>query len=192
MRADDGPISEFAQELRSLRETAGSPKYLVMARRTGRSRTALAEAAGGDHLPSWDTVKAFVEACGGDPLTWLPKWERVRETVREHRASPGVAPVEPQSLSSPPESADDVTILLQLWQEQRDQARQSENHRAILSITIALTCAASGVASVGVRPMMAQAALAVVVIVLALVGAVSSHKYGSPGMSVGGLGDCSG
>lgn len=177
LRADDSPIAEFAQELRFLREKAGSPKYLLMARRTGRSRTALAEAAGGDHLSSWDTVKAFVEACGGDPLEWLPKWERAREAIREHRASAGAASVEPQTHTAPAEAADDVVILLRLWQEQRDQARQSENHRAVLSITITLICAAAGVASVGVRPVLVQAPLALTVVVLALVGAVSSHKY---------------
>ncbi|WP_431728052.1 helix-turn-helix domain-containing protein [Verrucosispora sp. TAA-831] len=177
LRADDGPIAEFAQELRDLREKAGSPKYLLMARRTGRSRTALAEAAGGDHLPSWDTVKAFVEACGADPLEWLPRWERARETIREHRASPVAAPAGPQPPTPPQESADDVAILLRLWQEQRDQARQSENHRAILSITIALICAVTGFASVGVGPVPVQVSLALVVVTLAFVGAMSSHKY---------------
>ncbi|MCI4066408.1 hypothetical protein MRQ36_29175 [Micromonospora sp. R77] len=177
LRADGGPIAEFAQELRTLREKAGSPKYLLMARRTGRSRTALAEAAGGDHLPSWDTIRAFVEACGDDPLEWLPKWERVRDAVRENRASPVVAPVPPQPPAAPQESADDVAILLRLWQEQRDQARQSENHRAILSVIIGLICAGAGVASIAARPVSVQALLALVVVVLALVGALSSHKY---------------
>ena len=37
-----------------------------MARHTGRSRTALSEAAGGDVLPSWDTVVAYVSFCGED------------------------------------------------------------------------------------------------------------------------------
>lgn len=181
LRADDTPIAEFAQELRALREQAGSPKYLLMARRTGRSRTALAEAAGGDHLPSWDTVKAYVEACGADPHEWLPKWERAREKIRERRASPADAPAdapaEPPPPAPPAESTDDVTILLRLWQEQRDQARQSENHRAVLSITIALICAIAGVASVEVQPVPVQASLALVVVMLALIGAVSSHKY---------------
>ncbi len=35
-----GPIPAFASELRQLRQQAGSPKYLQMQRRTGRSRTA--------------------------------------------------------------------------------------------------------------------------------------------------------
>ena len=64
-----GPVPAFAAEMRRLREAAGSPKYLAMARATGRSRTALSEAAGGDRLPTWDTVEAFVIACGQDPRT---------------------------------------------------------------------------------------------------------------------------
>ena len=77
-----GPIAAFAVELRKLRAGAGSPKYLQMARRTGRSRTALAEAAGGDHLPTWETVEAFVTACGADPSTWYQAWEEAKEAAR--------------------------------------------------------------------------------------------------------------
>jgi hypothetical protein len=77
-----GPIQAFAGELRKLRQDAGNPKYLHMARSSGRSRTALAEAAGGDHLPSWQTVEAYVKACGGDPRLWLPRWEAIRDQAR--------------------------------------------------------------------------------------------------------------
>jgi hypothetical protein len=68
-----GPAAAFASQLRALRVAAGSPKYLQMARRTGRSRTALAEAAGGDHVPRWETVEAYVRACGGDPAEWTAR-----------------------------------------------------------------------------------------------------------------------
>jgi hypothetical protein len=80
-----GPIQAFASELRRLREQAGNPKYLQMQRRTGRSRTALAEAAGGDHLPTWETVEAYVRACGGDLAQWQARWARARDTVRAQR-----------------------------------------------------------------------------------------------------------
>ena len=76
-----GPIQAFAAELRKLRQAAGSPKYLQMARLTGRSRPALAEAAGGDHLPTWDTVQAFVTACRGDVVRWRIKWEEAKQQV---------------------------------------------------------------------------------------------------------------
>lgn len=80
-----GPVQEFAAALRVVRERAGSPKYLQMARTTGRSRTALAEAAGGDHLPTWETVEAYLSACGEDPDPWLPRWERLQDDLRERR-----------------------------------------------------------------------------------------------------------
>jgi hypothetical protein len=80
-----GPIQAFASELRQLRQQAGSPKYLQMQRRTGRSRTALAEAAGGDHLPTWDTVEAYVQACDGDLDQWQARWAQARDAVRSQR-----------------------------------------------------------------------------------------------------------
>lgn len=70
------PLHIFAGELRRLRAQAGNPKYLVMSRfAKGVSRTALAEAAGGDHLPRWRTVEGYVRACGGNPEDWLPRYE---------------------------------------------------------------------------------------------------------------------
>lgn len=81
-----GPVQAFAADLRKLRQEAGSPKYLQMQRRTGRSRTALAEAAGGDHLATWETVEAYVRACGGDPAEWAVRWEEVRDAIRPQRA----------------------------------------------------------------------------------------------------------
>jgi transcriptional regulator with XRE-family HTH domain len=100
----DGPIAAFAAELRKLREEAGSPKYLQMARRTGRSRTALAEAAGGDHLPTWETVEAFVTACDTDPAAWLPRWEQAKDDARSGtvalRPAPEPPPDQPGPLSA--------------------------------------------------------------------------------------------
>lgn len=80
-----GPLQAFASELRELRRDACSPKYLQMQRRTGRSRTALAEAAGGDHLPTWETVEAYVRACGGDVARWQSRWEIARQAVLSRR-----------------------------------------------------------------------------------------------------------
>jgi Helix-turn-helix domain len=64
-------------ELRALRESAGRPKYATLAKRTGRSQTALSEAAGGQRLPNWETVEAFVQGCHGDPVAWHQRWEEV-------------------------------------------------------------------------------------------------------------------
>lgn len=98
----DGPVQAFAAELRALRAQAGNPKYLQMARRAGRSRTALAEAAGGDHLPTWETVEAYVMACGADPAPWRIRWDRVdrqlhpqRDQQRPPIARPDTPPAQP-------------------------------------------------------------------------------------------------
>lgn len=83
---DAGPVQAFAAELRKLRREAGNPKYLHMQRIGGRSRTALAEAAGGDHLATWETVEAYVRACGADPVAWQSRWKEVRDAVRPRPA----------------------------------------------------------------------------------------------------------
>ena len=80
-----GPIQAFAGELRKLRQEAGNPKYLQMQRLTGRSRTSLAEAAGGDHLATWETVEAYVRACGGDLAMWERRWTDTRDALRVQR-----------------------------------------------------------------------------------------------------------
>jgi hypothetical protein len=99
-----GPVQEFAAALRAVRERAGAPKYLQMARATGRSRTALAEAAGGDHLPTWETVEAYLSACGEDPDPWLPRWERLQDDLRERRR-PAPAPPPQHAPPVPPDPA---------------------------------------------------------------------------------------
>lgn len=150
----DGPIQAFAAELRKLRDEAGSPKYLQMARMTGKSRTALAEAAGGDHLPTWETVAAFVTACRDNPSVWRIKWERVHEQIRQrHEESSrrsvsevctrvdndtGVSSKEGPEEDRQTQAVGNTEVLLRMWQEQRTQARQSENQRALMTIIIAI------------------------------------------------------
>src|ERR1700709_1657358 len=81
-----GPLVEFARDLRALRAGAGTPKFATMARRTGRSKTALADAAAGQHLPRWETVEDFVRACEADPADWSHPWVPLR---------PGEGPASP-------------------------------------------------------------------------------------------------
>ncbi|MEO3781277.1 tetratricopeptide repeat protein [Micromonospora sp. B11E3] len=81
------PLHAFAARLRQLRAAAGNPTYAAMARRAGRSQTALAGAAGGTQLPTWDTVTAYVTCCGGDPDDFLSAWEHLRD-LRDGTALP--------------------------------------------------------------------------------------------------------
>lgn len=78
-----------------------------MARRTGRSRTALAEAAGGDHVPRWETVEAYVRACGGDPAEWIERWEAARDAAS--RNAPGTPSPSRPLLSETSAAPDEVT-----------------------------------------------------------------------------------
>src|SRR3954464_5305008 len=107
---NSGPLGEFAVQLRKLRLEAGEPTYLRMARATGRSRTALAEAAGGDHLATWETVHAYVTACGGDVAVWRRRWQQVRDELDDcvaligdtgQKAHMAVEPPSPPTISDP-------------------------------------------------------------------------------------------
>ncbi|MFE0201142.1 protein kinase [[Kitasatospora] papulosa] len=76
-----GPVREFAEELRRLRQEAGSPSYEAMARRVLYGRATLHAAARGNSLPSKDVALAFVRACGGDDRAvrkWAQRWETAR------------------------------------------------------------------------------------------------------------------
>ena len=57
-----GPVAEFAQQLRQLREWAGRPTYRHLESMTHYSATVLSRAAAGERLPSRDVTLAFVAA----------------------------------------------------------------------------------------------------------------------------------
>ena len=100
---DGGPLVEFARELRALRARAGDPKFAAMSRRTGRSKTALADAVGGRHLARWGTVEDFVQACEADPRPWRTRWEEVRAAPASDAdvADDTTAPESPHSWEPP-------------------------------------------------------------------------------------------
>ncbi|WP_326943685.1 FxSxx-COOH system tetratricopeptide repeat protein [Amycolatopsis sp. NBC_01307] len=94
------PLHAFANELRKVRARADSPTYAAMARRTGRSSTALSEAAGGDKLPTWDTVVSYVTACGENPNEYRALWE----TAHEQKKAEGITDYDPASTMTVPAS----------------------------------------------------------------------------------------
>lgn len=97
------PAEIFAAELRRLRKQAGNPTYLKMHRACGkvRSKTALSEAAGGDHLPTWETVEAYVSALGKDPAAWRRQWEEAQDQERRRRERGAVPAVAEQGTPAP-------------------------------------------------------------------------------------------
>jgi hypothetical protein len=97
---DQGPVQAFAAALRALRAEAGDPKFASMSRRSGRSKTALSEAVGGRHLPRWETVSGFVDACGGRPEDWRARWEEARDAAATPEDTPPPTP-EPPTTTEP-------------------------------------------------------------------------------------------
>jgi hypothetical protein len=73
----EGPLLEFAADLRKLREAAGSPTYRVLAARVNFSAAALSDAAGGRKLPSLPVALAYVRGCDGDTEVWEGRWRSV-------------------------------------------------------------------------------------------------------------------
>ncbi|MFJ9945749.1 nSTAND1 domain-containing NTPase [Streptomyces erythrochromogenes] len=71
---DSGPLTQFAADLRKLREAAGRPPYRALAKRAHYSSTTLSDAAGGHALPSLAVTLAYVEACRGDRRAWETRW----------------------------------------------------------------------------------------------------------------------
>ncbi|MEV7190222.1 hypothetical protein AB0N81_00255 [Streptomyces sp. NPDC093510] len=88
---DGGVLTEFAADLRQLREKAGSPPYRRLARDAHYSSTTLADAAAGRRLPSLPVTLAYVRACGGDVAAWEDRWRALSARL----ASTGRADEEP-------------------------------------------------------------------------------------------------
>ncbi|MFE6222430.1 hypothetical protein [Streptomyces sp. NPDC057854] len=83
----DGPVEQFAYELRLLRQKAGGLTYRAMAARAHYSAAALAQAASGDRLATRPVVRAYVGACGGDPDEWTERWRQVSRDATERAAA---------------------------------------------------------------------------------------------------------
>ncbi|MBO3751789.1 WD40 repeat domain-containing protein [Streptosporangiaceae bacterium NEAU-GS5] len=78
-----GPVESLAADLRRLRVRAGNPGYRELARRSGYSVAVLANAAGGQRLPTLAVTLAYVLACGEDPDAWGQRWRRAATACNE-------------------------------------------------------------------------------------------------------------
>lgn len=75
------PLALFAADLRALRQERGI-KYRQMSRQINYCVTALAGAASGRYLPTWEVTQAFVVACGGPVDQWRERWCAARDIVQ--------------------------------------------------------------------------------------------------------------
>ncbi|WP_143264194.1 nSTAND1 domain-containing NTPase [Amycolatopsis kentuckyensis] len=85
LEPDGSVLTQFATDLRKLREAAGSPPYRELARRAHFSSTTLSDAAGGRRLPSLPVTLAYVAACDGDRDEWERRWHAVATDLSEDR-----------------------------------------------------------------------------------------------------------
>src|SRR5579884_1442725 len=88
----DGPLRDFAEDLRRLRREADMT-YRALSARAGYSPSVLAAAAAGNLLPTLPVTLAFVGACGGDQAAWQSRWEQLARTLRA--THPGLLHPEP-------------------------------------------------------------------------------------------------
>lgn len=88
--------ADLARKLRALRSAEKpQPTYRQLAARAHYSSPSLSQAASPDaRVPTWDVVKAYVEALGGDPAEFLDVWRNARNTdnTGAHRQHPWEAP----------------------------------------------------------------------------------------------------
>jgi transcriptional regulator with XRE-family HTH domain len=76
-----GPVADFAQQLRLLRQHAAL-SLRQLAASTGLSTATLSVAAAGQKLPTWEVTKTYVQACGGDADDWRVRWEYAGQSCR--------------------------------------------------------------------------------------------------------------
>jgi transcriptional regulator with XRE-family HTH domain len=75
---NDGPLAEFARDLRAAR-AAADITYRQMAERTNYSVSILSSAANGRQRPTWDVAWAYLHACkvsDADRRSWHRRWSR--------------------------------------------------------------------------------------------------------------------
>jgi len=85
----EGPLHDFAAQLRALREEAGQLTYRELSRRANYSSSALSAAAGGEALPTLELTLAYVRACGGDVDAWRSRWQDAAAANNAGRSDPG-------------------------------------------------------------------------------------------------------
>lgn len=191
---DGSAARDFAADLRELRARSGLT-YGQLSKRAKFSTSTLQEALAGRRLPTLQVVEAIALSCGDEPERWRSKWLQIR-AAEEQRAIQGepfdgavkldVAPALSATARDEPaygdarrgqEAASGVEVLLSLWREQRAQARQSENQRAIMTVVVVVVTAGA----LGLMRWQhwgtAALVLTLVPVLLGALGAMACAKY---------------
>ncbi|QQQ75470.1 hypothetical protein IOD16_30940 [Saccharothrix sp. 6-C] len=138
-------------------------------------------------------MEAFVKTCGGDIGEWRVRWEALQQQMRQSglgltkgpvvlgvsAENPAVAEaVVSEGSGQTVDVRDRAEVLLRMWQEQRAQARQCENHRAIMTMIVALVASvALTYLAVGHAAPEITIGVAVAIVILGLFGALGVSKY---------------
>lgn len=84
LNAAEGPLAQFAVELRELRAKS-ELSYRQMAAKAHYSQPALSQAASGKKVPTWQVTSAYVRACDGDEAEWRQRWMRLQEQICQEK-----------------------------------------------------------------------------------------------------------
>ena len=86
-------ITSFSNALQALKTQAHSPSFRDLEKRTGFASTTLNDAVRGRTVPTYDTARALVEACGGLWVDWQPVWKAARDQADQHKEARRTATV---------------------------------------------------------------------------------------------------
>jgi hypothetical protein len=112
-----GPLADFARQLRELRKAAGSPSYRVLAQRSCFAASTLSAAAAGDRLPTVEVTLAYVRACGGEEASWRERYRRTEVAI--NNAGEDLAKYLKLRIPNVTLGAGVITITLPIWWTRR-------------------------------------------------------------------------
>ncbi|MFI9835245.1 helix-turn-helix domain-containing protein [Streptomyces sp. NPDC051913] len=87
-----GPLGQLALDLKAVRRRS-TLTLAQLATHTGLSVATLSAAALGQECPSWQTLRAYLAACGEDADDWRPRWEML---ASEHQRLQAGVPERPE------------------------------------------------------------------------------------------------
>jgi hypothetical protein len=127
----DSDAAQIALGLRDLRRATGSRPYKDLARATPFSASTLSRAASGQSMPSWEVVRSFVLACGGDTAAWERQWQVARDRSR-CRSGPSSAPDKSEHQRNSPPAPDPSSPIVQSSETSTNQTSLADLERQLV------------------------------------------------------------